>query len=436
MSDVSARLSGGGTLASARTFRRYGILATLTLVYTLNLVDRGLMMLLLQPIKEDLHLSDTQLGFITGIAFGLFYAVLGVPIARWSDRGNRATITSLAIALWGATVVSMLFVTTYLHLVVARIAAAIGESGCKPPAYSLVGDYFPEPAERTRAMAIFMVGSPLSTLVSLGLGGVLNEIYGWRGTFAVMAIPAVLLALLVKLTVPEPRALTRVASSAGIRLPAFTKVLGVMWRQRSSRHLIAALVLVYMMTLGMAPWYASFLARSHGMSTAELGVWLGLILSLGGMTGVLVGGYIGSRWYAGNAQGHMRLCAITLALVLPFLVAFLTLRQKQAALLALIPLFVSLNVFLGPSYALMQRLVPDDMRATMMSVVMLFANLIGFGMGPQLVGLMSDGLRPLAGVDSLRYALLAMSFVAVWAAWHFWRAGRTVEEDLARGAVA
>src|SRR5687767_6458663 len=124
----------------------------MTAVYMLNLADRGLMVLLLQPIKEDLQLSDTQLGFVTGIAFGLFYATVGVPIARWADRGNRVTIASAAIGLWGLTVMACLLVTNYVQLVIARIAAAVGESGCKPPTYSLVGDYFPQAAARTRAM--------------------------------------------------------------------------------------------------------------------------------------------------------------------------------------------------------------------------------------------------------------------------------------------
>jgi MFS family permease len=151
-------------------YKRY-VLATLTAVYTLNLVDRVLMILLLEPIKQDLRLSDTQLGFLTGIAFGLFYAIVGLPLARLADRGNRVTLASISIGLWALTVMSCLFVTHYFQLVLARVAAAIGESGCKPPTYSLVGDYFPRPAERTRAMAVYWLGSPLASLLAFILGG-------------------------------------------------------------------------------------------------------------------------------------------------------------------------------------------------------------------------------------------------------------------------
>jgi MFS family permease len=419
---------GGAPLSTA--YKRYA-LALMAVVYLFNLVDRGLMMLLLQPIKEDLHLSDTQLGLLTGIAFGLFYATMGVPLARWADRGNRVTITSLAIGLWGLTVMACLFVTNYIQLVFARIAAAVGEAGCKPPTYSLVGDYFPGPAERPRAMAIYLTGAPASALLSFILGGWLNEMVGWRATFFLMGIPGLFLAVLVKLTLVDPRATVREAPRS---IPSMRTVLLTIWRQRSCRHLSCALILLYTMSMGMAPWYAAFLIRSHGMGTTELGVWLGLIISLGGIVGILVGGYAASSWGGNNEPRQMRMSAVTVAALVPFFIAFLTVPEKSQALLALIPLVVVFNVFLGPTYALMQRLVPDDMRATMMAVVMMLANLIGMGLGPQIVGILSDALLPAAQTDSLRYAMLIMSFVALWSACHFWNVGRTVAEDLRRVA--
>lgn len=417
------------------TYRRYA-LAALTAVYTLNFVDRYLMLLLLQPIKEDLQLSDTQLGFVTGIAFAVFYATLGVPIARWADRGNRVTITSWAIGLWGATVMACLLVTNYAQLVFSRIAAAVGESGCKPPTYSLVGDYFPEPPERTRAMGIYIAGASLSALVSLIVGGWLNELYGWRITFFLMGIPGLILAVLVKLTIVEPRTLASAAHMPQRALPSMQAVLVTLWQRRSCRHLCIAVVLLYTMGAGLGPWYGAFLMRSHGMGTRELSVWLGLIFGLGSTAGVLVGGYVSSRWFANDARGQMRLSAVTVATLVLFFAAFLLLPQKHHALIALTPLVVVWGFFYGPSYALMQRLVADEMRATMMAVLMLFANLIGMGVGPQVVGILSDWLMPALGNDSLRYAMLVMAFVAPWGACHFWQVGQTVDEDLARVAQA
>lgn len=376
-------------------------------------------------------MSDTQLGFLTGIAFGLFYATLGLPIARYADRGNRATITSIAIGMWGLTVMSCLFVTNFIQLVLARIAAAVGEAGCMPPTYSLLGDYFPGAAERTRSMAIYMLASPVSALVSFAAGGWLNERFGWRYTFFLMGVPALLVAALVKMTIGEPRMHTSGVQTVGQGPPRLAVVLEALWRMRSLRHLSIALILILTMGFGLAPWYAAFMIRSHGMKTAELGVWLGLIFGVAGVSGIALGGYAVGRWFSHNERTQLRLIALLIAMLVPCYVSFLLLPLTYQALTALVPLVVVCNFFLGPTFALMQRLVVDEMRATTLAAVMLLANLIGMGLGPQVVGVLSDQLMPVLGSDSLRYAMLVMSLVAFWAAYHFWQVSRTIQEDLA-----
>lgn len=410
-------------------YRRYA-LGILTVVFTMSFVDRGLINLLVEPIARDLGLSDTQVGFLTGIAFALFYATLGVPAARWADRGNRVTITSLAIALWGLTVMACLLVTTFAQLLFARIAAAVGESGCMPPTYSLLGDYFPEPSERTRAMTFYWLAGPLSGLFGFGLGGWLNELYGWRATFFIVGVPALLVAIVVKLTIREPRLAATRAIDCAVPAPRMREVIRLLWQRRAARHLSIAIVLLFTVGMGMNPWYAAFLIRVHGLGTAELGLWLGLIFGVGGIAGVLLGGYVAGRWFGNNERGQMRLTAVVVAVLVPCYVAFLLLPGGKQALLALAVLIVVFQFFLGPTFALMQRLVEDGMRATTMAVVMLLANLIGMGIGPQVVGILSDLLMPAFGRHSLRYAMLAMSVVALWAAYHFWCVGRTVTNDL------
>lgn len=413
---------------SKYTYKRY-VLALLTLAFGFVWLDRSLIMLLLQPIKEDLHVSDTQLGFVTGIAFALFYATLGLPIARWADRGNRVTITSIAIALWGATVTLCIFVTNFAQLVLVRILAAVGEAGCMPPTYSLLGDYFPNASERTRAMTVYWMAAPLAPLIGFVLGGWLNERYGWRVTFLLMGAPALVVALLLKATIPDPRG----QSSRGQQdrpFPCMADVLSALWLQSSSRHLCIGMILFFTMSQGLNPWYAAFMIRSHGMGTAELGMWLGLIFAVGGIAGIWLGGYVANRWFGNNEASQMRLSAVMIASLVPWYVLFLLLPQREQALIALVPLIVVFNFFLGPTFALMQRLVTDEMRATTLAVVMLLANLIGMGIGPQIVGVLSDMLRPGLGTDSLRYAMLATSFVALWAAYHFWQVGRSVKGDL------
>lgn len=427
---LSSRVQGGST-RTTQGYKRY-VLICLTLVYTVNFVDRGLIGLLLQPIKEDLRLSDTQLGFLTGIAFGLFYATLGLPIARWADRGNRVTITSVALALWSGTVMLCLFVTNFAQLVAARVAAAVGEAGCFPTTYSLVGDYFPAPAERTRAMAIYMLGNPLSAILSFVAGGWLNSRYGWRTTFCLMGLPALFIAVVIRLTITEPRQSASPADPRTIRQPRMLDVLKTLWCRRATRHLSVAIILLCTMALGLAPWYAAFLTRSHDIGTQELGIWLGIAFGVGGAVGTLLGGYGSARWFGDDARSQMRLSAVMIALVVPCFVVFLLVPQKMGALVALVPLQAVIVFFVGPTLALMQQLVPDEMRATTLAVVMLLANLIGMGIGPQVIGIGSDVLEPYVGRDSLRYSMLGMSLVALWAAYHFWMVGKTVNEELPR----
>lgn len=405
----------------------------LTAVYTLNLVDRHLMLLLIQPIKEDLHLSDSQIGLVTGIAFAVFYAVLGVPIARWADRGNRVTIASLAIGLWGMTVMASIAIGSFAQLLGARIAAAIGEAGCKPPTYSLIGDYFPKSGDRSKAMAVWFTASPAAVLISFIIGGWLNERVGWRMTFLIMGIPGILLAILFRLTIREPR-LEQGVGTASPQIPLGI-VAAMLWRTRSCRNLTIGLVSYYLLSFGMFKWFAAFLIRVHGFGTQELGLLLGLILSTGGILGSLAGGYAMGRWLADDEPAQMKLSALTMLICIPLVFAALFL-PRTGALVALFPLIVVVNIFAGPTYALIQRLVPDNMRATTMALIMLLTNLIGMGLGPLIVGILSDLLEPAYGRLSLRYAILPVSSFAFVAAFCFWRASRWIKGDLrARGAA-
>lgn len=412
--------------APSSAYKNY-VLILLTVVYTVNLVDRQLIGLLLQPIAEEFHLSDTQLGFLTGIAFGLFYATLGVPIARWADRGNRVTITALAIGLWGLTVSACVLVSSFGQLVGARVAASIGESGCKPPTYSLVGDYFPKTAERTRAMSIYWLAGPLAGLIAFVLGGWLNELVGWRMTFFLIGLPGLALAVLVKLTIREPRAhnLARVPPPVPL-----AQVFRVLWHQRSIRNLSAALILVFTMFYGVSPWNLVFLMRSHGMGSAELGVWWGLLSGGAGIGATLLGGYAANRWYGGNERGQMRLCALSVACAAIPYVAFLLVDGKETAVTLLAAWYFALTAVAAPTFSAMQRLVPEQMRATVMALIMLFCNLIGMGIGPQFIGILSDALRPEYGADSLRYAMFCVIALMVWAALHFWQVAKAVVRDL------
>jgi hypothetical protein len=242
------------------------------------------------------------------------------------------------------------------------------------------------------------------------------------------------LAALVKWSLIEPR--TRIPAVEAHTAPAvpLQAVFALLWRQPSCRHLILALILMFTIGVGAGTWQAAFMIRRHGMGTAELGTWMGLIAGLGGIVSTLLGRYVVGRWFATNDRGQMLLSAAALALGAPIFIGFLMAQSKQQALLALLLQTLVFGAFLISPYVMMQRLVPDGMRATVLMIVMFLANLIGMGAGPLLVGSMSDLLTPTLGVDGLRYAMMIMSVGWLWASYHFTRVARTIDEDLRNAA--
>lgn len=413
------------------------LLTVLMVIMAFNNVDRVALGLLLQDIKVDLELSDTQLGFLTGIAFALFYSVMGIPIARWADRGNRVTIIAITTALWSAAVVLCGLVGSFLHLLLIRVGVGVGEAGCTPPALSLIADYFPR-AERPRAIARYMLNAPLGYLIGFALAGWLSEHYGWRMMFVLLGLPGLALAALARLTLGEPRrgnstpevAGRLAASSLSSPHPSLQQVWATLWANRTFRHLLIAFGVLSFFGQGILQWKAAFFVRSYGLQTAELGTWLAAIYGIGGLLGTYWGGELASRRAAHNEALQLKVMAfvycsfgvVSACVYLSpnhyFAFGFMTLAT------------VGVHLAVGPLFATLQTLVAERMRAMSLAIVYLVANLIGLGLGPLAAGALSDALRPLVGEESLRYALLTLCPGYVWTAWHLWRASRTVTLDV------
>jgi MFS family permease len=427
-------------------YRRY-LLAVLLLIQAFNAVDGLTLGIVLQNIKLDLHLTDTQLGFLSGIAFALFYGIMGIPIARWADRGNRITIIAITTMLWSVAVALCGLAANFAQLLLIRVFVAIGEAGCIPPAQSLIADYFPR-AERPRAIGIYMLGGSVSVVIGYTVAGWLNQLYGWRTTFIMIGLPGVALAALAWFTLSEPR----IAKGKGVSLdpgsasishsmnsaptqPTLKEVCTTLWASVTFRHLLVAFSLFYFFGCGILQWQPAFFIRSFGLKTGDIGNWFSGVYGVTTFLGTYWGGVLASRYAANREPLQLKALAVMSCLFGAFSasVYLATNRYVAFALLGVGAMIGATGN--GPLFAAIQTLVPPRMRATSVALIYLVANLIGVGFGPLVAGFLSDALRPFVGEESLRYALLALCPGYAWAGWHLWRASRSIRADLESLAI-
>ncbi|MEK9748925.1 MAG: MFS transporter [Pseudomonadales bacterium] len=404
-------------------------LSVLVVVYTFNFIDRQILSILLEPIKQDLGLSDSALGMLTGFAFALFYATLGIPIARFADRGNRRNLIALALTIWsGMTALSGL-AQNFWHLLLARIGVGVGEAGCSPPAHSMIADYFPA-ENRATALGIYSLGIPFGILFGFIAGGWLNEFFGWRVAFFVVGIPGVLLALLVRYTLREPPRGMAEGRVAEVEQPTVMETFRFLWSKRSFRHMAVGGGLTAFVGYGVVTWVPSFLIRSYGMSTGDVGTYLGLILGIPGGIGIALGGYLADRYGARDTRWYLWVVAVALIACVPLSFGvYLSATAFASLIFLIIPILLG-NFYQATTFSQTQGLVSLRMRSVAAAVLLFILNIIGLGAGPQAVGILSDVLQPQYGDESLRYALLILSLVNVWSAYHYYLAGKYLKDDL------
>jgi MFS family permease len=409
-------------------YARY-VLGVLFVVFVFNFVDRQILSILLVPIKEELQVSDTAMGFLTGIAFALFYTVAGIPIARFADTGNRRNVIVIGLVVWSAMTALSGVVRTFGQLALARVGVGVGEAACSPPAHSLLADYFP-PHRRATALGIYSMGIYVGILLGFVLGGWVNQLFGWRQAFLVVGLPGLALAVVVRLTVREPARGTWELASAGVPVESTREVLRFVWALRSFRHMAFAAALHSFAGYGAATWGPAFLIRVHGMETGAIGTWLGLITGIGGASGALLGGVLADRLGTRDRRWSLWIPAIASVVEVPFWLAFLLLPEPVSALLWFIPAVIAGAMWLGPVLAMTQGLVRPHMRALASALLLFVINLIGLGMGPQVVGILNDLLAGTFGTAAVRYSLLLVAAMNLWAATHFALATRSLRADL------
>jgi len=416
-------------------------LAVLTLIYAFNFMDRQILSVLAEPIKRDLHLSDTELGLLGGFMFALFYTSFGVPVAWLADRTKRVGVLAGACALWSVFCALCGVATGFSTLAMARIGVAVGEAGGVPPSYSIIADLFPK-ERRGRAMAIYSLGSPIGLGLGTALGAWVAATWGWRAAFFVVALPGLLLSGLLVLLVREPvRGGFEPAGSAAVE-PAPPLLVAIRDFIRNPALVATAVAGAFggFVCYALMAWIAAYMIRILGMTLGEVARWLSLTLAVSLGLGIWISGWLADRFGPADIRAYLWVPGGAMLVGLPaYLLAMAMTDWHFALVLFAVPLGLSI-FYLAPVAAVVQTLVPPARRSTASALVLLFLNLFGLGLGPVVVGMVSDHAVPAMGGRSLvagMYALVPMFAAAAVA--NFVAAGivgRTAGNRLAGGTAA
>jgi MFS family permease len=410
----------------------WSALVVLVLVCLVNFMDRQLFAVLQESIRVDLDLSDSQLALLGGTMFAVFYATLGVPIAWAADRTNRIRLIAIACAVWSLFTALSGFAQNFIQMALARIGVATGEAGGISPSYSVLSDYFPA-SRRGFAIGVFTVGAPLGVMVGTFLGAMIADALSWRWAFVLLGLPGLLLAGGLFIFIREPR--------RG-RYDAPAKAGAIKGNPLTVLKLVASTPSLLLLTLGaamasfagyaMIQWIPSFLQRSQGLDLGQVQIFLSPLFLLG-IFGAIGGGWLADRFGHKTPAAYALVPACSIGLSAPFFLAAIMVGNGMISLVFLaLPIMLG-YAWVGPMLAAAQTLTPPNMRATVAAIIGFFNNLIGIGLGPLFVGIISDSLAPDLGEgEALRVALMfGVSAFAV-AAGLFVAASFTLKRDLAR----
>lgn len=426
------------------------VLVLMTLTYTSSFMDRTVLSIIQNPIKEELGLSDTQLGILGGFAFALFYSTLGIPVARLAERMDRRWLITISLAIWSVATAASGLAKGFASLFAFRVAVGVGEAGASPPAHSLITDFF-APERRGTAFSIYSLGVSAGVLIGSIAGGYVAQAYGWRMTFAIFGIPGILLAFLIPLTIKEPRrGRLDPPRPQGEALPTLKEVLHRFASKRSLFHSVAGASIAAFGSYSIISFSAPFFIRAHGASLPEAGLFLGLTSGLSAGIGIFLSGFLTDRMSRRDARWAVWVPAIGFGFAVPLYIAGFLVPTKAAALTILLIPPALQYLYLGPTMGLMHNLVTPRMRATTTAILYLAVNLFGMGLGPPITGYVSDMLAAsmgggprcqgavasldqlclVASATGIRWALVISTLAFIWAAIHYLIAARTLRSDL------
>ncbi|WP_213981096.1 MFS transporter [Sphingomonas sp. dw_22] len=373
----------------------------LLLVYTFNFLDRQILSILAQPVKASLHLTDTQLGMLGGLAFAALYSTLAIPLALLADKTSRSWVITISLGVWSAFTALCGVAQNFTQMFLFRLGVGVGEAGGVAPSYALISDAYPA-EKRARALSIYSLGIPVGAAAGALLGGYIAQNVEWRTAFLIVGLLGLVIAPAFKLIVRDP---PRPAATAG-QMP-LGRVFGILAAKPSFWLLAFGAAAGSMCGYGVAFWLPSLIMRNFGLTIGQTGQFFGALLLTGGVAGILLGGWLGDRLGARDRRWYALAPAICYVAGTPlFIVGVLSGSWQAAFALFLLPQAL-VYVWLGPVLTAVQHLVPAHMRATASASFLLINNLIGLGLGSWVIGALSDHLAPSYGDQALRYAIAA-----------------------------
>jgi MFS family permease len=409
------------------------VLIVLSLISLANYYDRNLISILVEPIKHDLHVSDTQIGLLTGLAFAVVYSFVGIPVARLADRFGRTRVLGAALTIWSAMTIVTGMSTSFATMLLARLGVGVGEAGGLPTTHALAAEYFSakDRGKALSAIAFFAAGGISLALVG---GGLIADRWGWRTAFILGGVAGLVIAVLLFLTVRDLAPASRQAATAAEPAkaqPSFAQAFAILWKRKAFVHLCLGLAWGAFGSYAQLIWSPAFLMRTYHLSPGQVGATFGSLTAVATLLPILIGGFFTDALARRDSRWPFWILAFAFALGLPGSLATFLTHDYRVVLALVLPMTGLMSLWVGPSYALVQNLSGAKLRATGAAVFMLMTNLIGLGLGPSATGMLSDFLTPWFGADSLRYTLCLTSLTFVPATIHFLLANRSVKADLA-----
>jgi len=365
-------------------------LAALVVIYAICYIDRTIINVLLQSIKVDLRLTDTELGLIGGLAFGILYAGMGLPLARIGERSSRRNLLAVSLTIWSVMTALCGAAFNFWHLFLARLGVGVGEAGCNPSAQSMISDLYPA-HKRSTALAIYSLGVPIGTLLGAVLGGWLGQSIGWRLAFVVVGAPGLIIALLLRMFMPEPvRGALDARTAFSDETPTLKQAIATLWKSVAFRYLVIAFTFAGIAGYSINAFMTAFLLRRYELTLVQASVGYGLMYGATGLLGIMLGGAMADRLGKKDRRAYGWLPGCAHIIAAPLLILALTRTDVVwMAVLIFVPALLY-TTYLGPGYSIAHNLVSPRMRATTTAILLAISTLAGLCMGPPLVGWISD----------------------------------------------